>query len=151
MGSARSGHWGPRTTRPSTDECPALDVRKLNLQPHQTELILKGHTIQIVHTRMHFGGSRPWFICSGCQERRAILYIGTFTCRTCAKLAYASPRDYRHDRAKRQAQKIRTRLQWSRDPLDVDGPKPKWMRWPTFHTLVARHAELKRRWMERYL
>lgn len=117
----------------------------------ESGLIAAGHAIQIVRTRVHFGGSRPWFICPKCKERRAVLYIGPYCCLQCAQIKYTSITGSGPDRAKRQAQKLRARLQWSSDPLDVDGSKPKWMRWPTFQRLCAQHAELKRRWIEGYL
>lgn len=100
---------------------------------------------------MHFGGSRPWMVCPKCKARRATIYIGPFTCQQCAQLTYATLKATESDRARRRAQKIRVRLQWTGDVLETEGSKPKWMRWPTFHRLTAQHAEFKRRWLERYL
>ena len=114
-------------------------------------LIAQGRAIPIVRTRMHFGGSRPWMVCPGCKKRRAVLYIGPYICQPCARLTYASLKERDSDRARRRAQKIRARLQWSSDVMDTEGSKPKWMRWPTYHRLTAQHAELKRRWLESYL
>src|SRR5688572_15641930 len=36
-------------------------------------------------TRCKLGGSRPWFVCSGCRTRRAVLFCvgGVFRCRLC--------------------------------------------------------------------
>lgn len=151
MGSAKSGNWGPRATRLSTDDYPVLDIRKIPLQSHQTQVTVNDRKLQVTWTRLHFGGTRAWLICPNCQARKAILYIGPYTCRTCAKLAYASPREALHDRARRQALKIRARLKWPPDLFQSDGPKPKWMRWPTYHRLTAEHTALKRRWMQGYL
>ena len=60
-----------------------------------------------------YGGRRAWFICParGCGKRVAILYGGgIFACRHCYRLAYPSQREGTHDRAMRQADKIRARL-----------------------------------------
>ena len=45
-------------------------------------------------TAPNLGGRRPWFVCPGCQHRRAILYNRhrRFRCRTCHALVYASQR-----------------------------------------------------------
>ena len=48
-------------------------------------------------TRCTLGGMRPWFVCSGCRMRRAVLFCvhGVFRCRVCHDLAYRSTREGR--------------------------------------------------------
>jgi hypothetical protein len=68
--------------------------------------------ILIERTRMHFGNSRPWFICYKCNCRCAKLYVNSIdvACRQCADLQYASQRQRRKARLKAKAEKIRGRL-----------------------------------------
>ena len=54
--------------------------------------------VPITWTACHFGGQRPWFVCSVrangrcCGRRVAVLYLAgeLFACRRCSGLAYAS-------------------------------------------------------------
>jgi len=57
--------------------------------------------IKLERTPCHFGGSRIWFRCSGCDTRRAILYglHGRFRCRSCHGLTYISQRTPRRSRS----------------------------------------------------
>jgi len=72
----------------------------------------------IVWTPCRFGGSRPYFACPGVVKgiacgRRVLKLYGAgryFLCRHCYRLAYASQRENRYDRALRRANKIRIRL-----------------------------------------
>jgi hypothetical protein len=65
-----------------------------------------------------FGGARPYFVCPGivngiaCGRRVTKLYGAAtyFLCRHCYRLAYASQREDRYDRALRRANNIRRRL-----------------------------------------
>ena len=57
--------------------------------------------VPITWTDLHFGGRRPWFICSVygqgqyCGRRVAVLYClwDYFACRHCYELAYESQQD----------------------------------------------------------
>jgi hypothetical protein len=60
-------------------------------------------------------------------------------CRHCYQLAYASAREDISDRAARRADKLRARLGWKPGILNLNGGKPKWMRWRTFEPLAAEH------------
>jgi hypothetical protein len=48
--------------------------------------------ISLTWTSAYFGGQRPWFICSNCGKRVAIIYgVGKyFACRKCYDLTYTS-------------------------------------------------------------
>jgi hypothetical protein len=140
MGGYGSTRWGWRSTRATTDEFPALDVRALARRGYfsagpgqvalgtetwccdgkevgRVDVIYRGDEVDAMtleyvacqtngncqvlrervgldRTRCALGGSRPWFVCSGCRMRRAVLFCvhGVFRCRVCHDLAYRSTR-----------------------------------------------------------
>lgn len=99
----------------------------------------------IERTPCHLGGTRPWFLCPnlGCGRRVAILYCrGTFACRRCHRITYASSNEGDGDRAARRALRIRARLSWDATIMCSHAPKPKWMRWRTYDRLLAEHEAL---------
>ncbi len=132
--------WLGEDVRKTTDELPALDVRKLRregfVDPGQERLQGVAH---LEWTPCNFGGERPWFVCpgEGCARRVAILYgsePGPLLCRRCRDLAYESQREDRIDRAKRRAEKARSRLPQS-------GTRPKGMHHATFQKLIQGYTE----------
>ncbi len=66
-------------------------------------------TVWLDTTPCHYGGSRPWFLCPGCNIRRAVLFSlgGRFRCRGCHDLAYSSAREDDLDRALRRCAELR--------------------------------------------
>lgn len=50
------------------------------------------HTIQLEATLCNYGGSRYWFSCPGCYDRKRVLYLSSegFKCRDCLNLVYRS-------------------------------------------------------------
>ncbi|MDP9479959.1 MAG: hypothetical protein M3R38_30570 [Actinomycetota bacterium] len=135
-----SDGWSGGKVRKTTDELPALDVRKLKrdglLGLRQEQL---GGVAHLVWTPCNFGGERPWFVCpgEGCARRVAILYgpgPGQLLCRQCCDLAYESQREGQIDRAKRRAEKVRLRL----PPF---GTRPKGMHHATFLKLTRDYQE----------
>lgn len=52
------------------------------------------HRVEIERTRCNYGGTRPWFLCPACGDRRAVLYTlsggGFFGCQRCLRLLYLS-------------------------------------------------------------
>lgn len=104
----------------------------------------KEYTVFLDWTACNYGGQRAWFRCPavGCGRRVALLYLGSagiFACRHCYRLAYDCERETADDRATRQADKIRERLEWDVGILNWKGSKPKGMHWRTFERLEARH------------
>jgi hypothetical protein len=93
--------------------------------------------IPIVHLHCRFGGSRPYFICSGprgadCGRRVFKLYLSGryFLCRNCNQLPYASQYERPWQRALRRANKLKQRLGIGvgiAEPLP-DKPKGMWTR-----------------------
>lgn len=99
----------------------------------------KEYSVQLEWTDCHLGGGRVWFRCpaNGCGRRAAILFSGSiFACRHCHKLAYASQREAKDDRAMRRADKIRKRLGWPVGIANPLGDKPKGMHWRTYGRLI---------------
>jgi hypothetical protein len=74
--------------------------------------------VPITWTNCHFGGRRPWFVCSVhasgryCGRRVAVLYGAgeLFACRYCHQLAYESQQEDPFIRSLKRSQKIRMRL-----------------------------------------
>lgn len=68
--------------------------------------------IPLERTECHFGGTRPWFRCPGCNNRVAILFMHRrhFACRTCHDLVYASQSEDLLNRAWRMQDKIEEKL-----------------------------------------
>ena len=130
------------TRRADTDELPFLDVRALK----RDGLIDQGQEqlesiASLAWTSCNFGGSRPWFLCPGCDQRVAILYwdeeemtAGELLCRRCLDLGYQSQREGLIARAKRRVEKARLRLA-------PDGGRPKGMHHATFLKLTQEYRE----------
>src|SRR5262245_54889772 len=57
--------------------------------------------IKIQRTWCNYGGTRPWFLCPKCGDRRAVLYdvnASEFGCRRCLDLHYTSDKEDKFDR-----------------------------------------------------
>jgi len=66
----------------------------------QGENVHRQQRITIDNTPCHYGRQRPWFRCSNCIRRCAIVYLGGqgFHCRKCYQLPYRSQQLCRLDR-----------------------------------------------------
>jgi hypothetical protein len=108
-------------------------------------------------TPCHFGGRRPWFVCSGvagderCGRRVGKLYAAgsLFACRRCYGLAYQSQHEAPRGRNIRRAQEIRLRLGGSASLIDPFPGKPKGMHWSTYARLHERAERAMYRSMQR--
>lgn len=87
--------------------------------------------VTIARTDCPYGGTRPWFNCTRCARRVAVLYLrwGRFACRHCQRVAYSSQAEDVMDRTWRKQRKIEVILgeHWQR---------PKGMRWRTYERLM---------------
>lgn len=97
--------------------------------------------VSIARTRCPYGGSRPWFNCTRCPRRVAVLYLrqGVFACRHCQRVAYSSQSDDALDRMWRKQTKIEARL-------DDNWRRPKGMWQQTYRALICtlNDCELRR-------
>ena len=92
-----------------------------------------------------FGGARPYFICPGvvngmaCGRRVVKLYGAAryFLCRHCYRLAYASQREDRYDRALRRANNMRARLGGDPSTASLLPRRPKGMHERTYQRLLS--------------
>ena len=85
----------------------------------------------------HLGGKRPFFRCPHCTRRATKLYGPRFRCLTCHDLVYPCQRDGGVDRPLRKANRLRMKLGGEPGMASPVANKPKWMRWPTYHRMVA--------------
>jgi len=95
--------------------------------------------VPLAWTECHFGGARPWFLCTEdagdgrcCGRRVTKLYTGDshlFACRQCRRLAYASQSENPRDRSIRRVRKIRMRLGAGPSIVDPFPGKPPRMHW----------------------
>ena len=121
----------------------------------------KGYSVPVDWTRCHYGGRRPWLLCGGCGRRVAVLYLAdtVFSCRHCARLAYASQNETDFARHIRRRDKLRARLN-APPGIEPILSKPPRMHWRTFERLceAVDRAELdacgslsEQRWLNRAL
>jgi hypothetical protein len=147
-----------------------IDVRQMDFRrgtpwqyppPNGIALSVMGDAIHVIHgaanfyvsierTACNYGGSRLWFLCPRCGDRRAVLYgdgQSAFGCRRCMNLHYTCETEDTFDRRERKRRKLETKLNDS-------GGKPKWMRLATFEQLHFKRARAQAdavRWLVRKL
>jgi hypothetical protein len=125
-GCLRPGYWGGCEWKRDGERVASIQFRRdgdrlllsYRVRQHGGEWRNVEQPTQIVWAACRFGGVRPYFVCPGivngitCGRRVSKLYgAGTyFLCRHCYRLAYASQREDRYDRALRRANNIRRRL-----------------------------------------
>ena len=102
-------------------------------EPAQPETI----SISLLRTPCHYGGTRPWFDCPGCSQRRAKLYFcdSCFRCRKCHGLGYRSQLEASAERPRLIAQRIRRSLGASRNLFVPFPAKPPKMHWRTYYRI----------------
>ena len=102
--------------------------------------------IPIEHLPCRFGGSRAYFRCK-CSKRVVKLYsVGKhFRCRYCYRFPYSSKNESHWDRALRQRNKQRRRLNGNIGLEAYMAQKPKGMWWRTFLRLQERAYEAEQR------
>ncbi len=124
--------------------------------------------VPVVWTGCHFGGARPWFLCTEeagegkcCGRRVAELYAGDdshlFACRSCRGLAYQSQSESPRYRAISKSQKIRKRLGGRPSLVDPFPEKPRGMHRRTYWRLFnkaevaqERSTSLERGYLRRH-
>jgi hypothetical protein len=102
-------------------------------------------TITLVALRRHLGGRQWFFSCPVMSCRASVLWLPPGARQFASKhawpgqVAYSSQFMTPMDRAHLGKERIKRRLIGELDPEEWDlPPKPKWMRWKTYHRLVER-------------
>jgi hypothetical protein len=101
--------------------------------------------VVVERTRCNYGGSRPWFLCPGCGDRRAVLFGhprgGHLGCRRCLKLLFLTECDDAFDRAIHKLRKIELRVCEPSTEIVGTAPvadKPKGQHWRTYDLQVTK-------------
>jgi hypothetical protein len=113
--------------------------------------------VPVVRTRCNYGGTRPWFLCPTCDDRRAVLHAppagGRFGCRRCLGLLYLSECEDAFGRAILKLRRIEQQV--CEPNLGIVGTAPvankiRWQHWRTFdrrvRSLLTVRADLCRVW-----
>jgi hypothetical protein len=102
-------------------------------------------TITLVPLSRHYGGRQWFFLCPVTDRRALVLWLPPGARQFASKhawpgkVAYSSQFMTAADRAYLGMERIKRRLIGELDPEEWDlPPKPKWMRWKTYHRLVER-------------
>ena len=101
--------------------------------------------ITLVSCTRHFGGRQWYFVCPILNRRASVLWMPPGAKEFCSRQAWGRKVAYRtqflsvYDRGHAGKAKIKARLIGELDPEDWElPPKPKWMRWRTYHRLAER-------------
>ena len=147
-GCLRPGYWGGWEWKRDGERVAWIQFRRegdrlllsYRVRRHGGEWQDVEQPTLIAWTPCRFGGARPYFVCPGvvngiaCGRRVAKLYGAGiyFLCRHCYRLAYASQREDRYDRALRRANNIRMRLGGEPGIAAAFPPRPKRMHRRTY-------------------
>jgi hypothetical protein len=101
--------------------------------------------IRLVTLPRHYGGRQWFFVCPLTDRRASILWLPLGAQQFASRHAWPDKVAYRSqfmtptDRVHLAKEKIKKRLIGELDPEEWDlPPKPKWMRWRTYHRLVEK-------------
>ncbi len=101
--------------------------------------------IHLVTLPRHYGGRQWFFVCPVTNGRASVLWLPPGAQQFASRHAWPGQVAYRSqfmtaiDRAHLGMERIKRRLIGELDPEEWDlPPKPKWMRWKTYHRLVER-------------
>jgi hypothetical protein len=102
-------------------------------------------TVTLVALRRYYGGRQWFFVCPVTNGRASVLWLPPGAQQFASKhawpgkVAYSSQFMTAIDRAHLGMERIKRHLIGELDPEEWDlPPKPKWMRWKTYHRLVER-------------
>lgn len=117
---------------------PVLTLKYSTQRPGEDWQPVK-ESVWLDSTPCNYGGERPWFLCPGCNSRRAVLFSvgGRFRCRQCHDLAYSSTREDPTERAIRRCAELRSKIGggWGQ-PVWTIPPKPDDMTWRRYGRIV---------------
>jgi hypothetical protein len=91
----------------------------------------------IAWIRTGFGANRAIFVCNSCRcgALRLFAHYGTYACRHCHRLPYASQQRDRNGRKRLTASKLRLKLGGCPDINEPMPAKPKWTRHRTYQRI----------------
>jgi hypothetical protein len=96
--------------------------------------------VSLVRIPCRFGGARTLFLCPDCHRRCLVVYgfdrFGSFSCRRCMNLAYASEAEDTTGRLWRKERKLEAKL-------SEDGQRRKGMHWRTFDRICNKLIEVE--------
>lgn len=95
--------------------------------------------LDVDRTECTYGGYRPWLVCPGCRQRRAVVYVyaGWIACRRCHGMNYATTRMSVVDRLGYRADRLRARIDPTAERFGWPVPdRPSGMHRRTYHRLV---------------
>jgi hypothetical protein len=122
-------------------DCGRVRLRYTTTRAYNGEKRDSDYTIALEATPQPLGGRRWWFVCPKTGSRVGKLHLPsgafTFASRRAYRLGYRSQRETPRDRAVNRAFKLRERLGGTGGIGDFV-PKPKWMRWTTYESQMAR-------------
>lgn len=108
--------------RPRCEHMPQVDIRSLVrngcLKPEAQSITVMDRSVVVERTPAYLGGTRAWFRCPNCNDRRAALYEsnGILGCRRCLDLRYESEAEMPMQRAMRKRYKLEARLRRHASP-----------------------------------
>jgi hypothetical protein len=116
------------------------EVRHLRLSYRSIEIIDhhdRSQVFGITWIRTGFGAHRAIFVCNSCRCGAIRLFArhGTYACRHCHRLAYASQKYNQVGRKRLQASKLRLQLGGFPDISEPVPSKPKWTRHRTYQRM----------------
>jgi hypothetical protein len=107
--------------------------------------------IPLTETPVHFGGTRPWFLCPRCGRRCGVLYgRSEFACRSCLNLRYTSQFESPRERMLRQLLKIRKVIGADMDVYGPLSPPPRGMSKKKWQRLCDEHEALRKKLFREY-
>jgi hypothetical protein len=152
-GCLQPGYWGSWEWKQDGERVARIEFRRegdrlvlsYRVRQHGGEWQDVKQPTPIVWMPCRFGGARPYFVCPGVVNgivcgRRVVKLYGAgiyFLCHHCYRLAYASQREDRYDRALRRANNIRTRLGGEPGIAAAFPPRPKGMHRRTYERLQS--------------
>jgi hypothetical protein len=105
-------------------------------------------SITLASLPRHYGGRQWFFVCPVTNRRASMLWLPRGAQHFASRHAWPGQVAYRSqfmtamDRAYLGMERIKRRLIGDLDPQEWElPPKPKWMRWPTYHRLVEQFEE----------
>src|SRR5262245_41992854 len=147
-GSATSPHairWGNTDGEVIVSGWLSADMRSDVEGSFHIQIAELDQTITLVTFPRYYGGRQWFFVCPVMNRRASVLWLPRdarqFASRHAwpGKVAYRSQFMTAMDRAYLGMERIKRCLIGELDPQDWDlPPKPKWMRWKTYHRYVER-------------